>query len=575
MLTTVHGAQPALQLAVKRVLRISDDEVEIQAHAASGWTQNWVFWADGVFSAVHRVFDDDLTRVSMSLNPTWASHLIYAFPLGCWEDIPGDASLDLVRNIVEAYLSIAIDAEWDAPIHVRQAYDDDDQLTAWTLMGLERFTNSNRVDGIPTQARLEIVLATSGGVHTLTLYAGNQAVASGSRTGDGAIAITELNDSGISGSVTLTYTNDLAEADAAYVVASWPLEYTLAEGDDTLKVLQDNGYGNRFAAHIDADADGDPLASGTHSIKLKFKSDTNVESAFGTPVDITLGYRTPSPSDPSYLDGDCTNTRIQFTAATPAWTVATAYAVRQWVTPSTGPAGYAYECTVAGTSHATVEPTWPTTLGQTVTDGTVTWTCRPAVTYRVYDSELDGQVKYEATPTTAAASGGTVTVTLPAIAAAAGVRRPHIAAVCNGIEDLSGLTLDIEYAVSGAVVEPGPNAPVVKISSISGRSLTLAYEYDAGWDDVTPATVKGWLVAEGATPDWGTPDVSQAVASVDGFSRRSGTVELTAGADGHFQWILRIADADGNLSENTDLIGPRWLGTGVPTVPTLELSASA
>lgn len=575
MLTTVHGSQPALQLAVKRVLHLSDEEVEVQAQAAEGWEQNWIFWADGAFSAVYRVGEDEPVSVSLPLNPSWSAHLVYAFPLGCWENLPGAATLDLIRNIVEVSLAVAIDAEWDAPIHVRQAYDDDDQLTLWTLTGLERFSNCNRVDGVPSQARLEIVLATVAGVHTLTLYAGDQAVASGSRTGDGEITLTAENDSGLAGAVTLAYSNDLAVADAAYVVSAWAIEYTLAEGSNVLRVVQDNGYGNRFASHIDSDAAGDALPSGTHSIKLKFKSDTNTESAYGTPVDIVLGYRTPSPSNPAYLDGDYTDTRIRFTGSTPAWTVATAYAVRQWVTPSTGPAGYAYECTHAGTSHAATQPTWPTTLGQTVTDGTVTWTCRPAVTYRVYDSELDGQVKYEATPTTAAASSSTVTVTLPAIAASAGVRRPHIVAVCNSMEDLSGLTLDIEYDAAGAVVVAGPNAPTVQISSIAGRALTLSYEYDAGWDDVTPATVKGWLLAEGATPNWAAPDVSQAVAAVDGFSQRSGTVVLTAVADGLHRWVLRIADSGGNLSENTDLMGPRWLGTGVPTVPTLELSASA
>jgi len=35
--------------------------------------------------------------------------------------------------------------------------------------------------------------------------------------------------------------------------------------------------------------------------------------------------------------------------------------------------GYWYECTVAGTASA--EPTWPLTIGQTVVDGTATWTC--------------------------------------------------------------------------------------------------------------------------------------------------------------------------------------------------------
>jgi len=39
--------------------------------------------------------------------------------------------------------------------------------------------------------------------------------------------------------------------------------------------------------------------------------------------------------------------------------------------------GYYYECTTAGTTGVT-EPTWPTIVGNTVTDGTVVWTCRKA-----------------------------------------------------------------------------------------------------------------------------------------------------------------------------------------------------
>ncbi len=41
----------------------------------------------------------------------------------------------------------------------------------------------------------------------------------------------------------------------------------------------------------------------------------------------------------------------------------------------TTPNTYYYQATVAGTTHASVEPTWPTTIGNTVSDGTVTWTC--------------------------------------------------------------------------------------------------------------------------------------------------------------------------------------------------------
>lgn len=58
-----------------------------------------------------------------------------------------------------------------------------------------------------------------------------------------------------------------------------------------------------------------------------------------------------------------------------AWTAATNYAVGNRVIP-TVVNGYYYEVTAdAGSSHATTEPTWPTTIGSTVVDQDITWTC--------------------------------------------------------------------------------------------------------------------------------------------------------------------------------------------------------
>lgn len=57
-----------------------------------------------------------------------------------------------------------------------------------------------------------------------------------------------------------------------------------------------------------------------------------------------------------------------------AWVASTAYSLTDVARPTTRN-GYAYEVTTAGTTGST-EPTWPTTVGNTVTDGTVVWTCR-------------------------------------------------------------------------------------------------------------------------------------------------------------------------------------------------------
>ena len=79
--------------------------------------------------------------------------------------------------------------------------------------------------------------------------------------------------------------------------------------------------------------------------------------------------------------------RIDLAAAPDDWVTETAYILGDRVSPTT-PNGYWYECTTAGTT-AVGQPTWPTAVGDTVADGTVTWTCRDALEIVYYSSRTD------------------------------------------------------------------------------------------------------------------------------------------------------------------------------------------
>lgn len=75
------------------------------------------------------------------------------------------------------------------------------------------------------------------------------------------------------------------------------------------------------------------------------------------------------------------------------WTAGTAYAIGDVVLPTTNN-GMFYECIIAGTSHATTEPTWTTTNNSRYSDGTVTWIARIGDLLGKFVSAPDGCIAY-------------------------------------------------------------------------------------------------------------------------------------------------------------------------------------
>lgn len=80
------------------------------------------------------------------------------------------------------------------------------------------------------------------------------------------------------------------------------------------------------------------------------------------------------------------------------WTANTAYLLSERIQPTSANInGFWYRCTSPGTTHATTEPTWPTTVGATVVDSGATWTCEGPAPIRgnfnatwVYNSGFGG-----------------------------------------------------------------------------------------------------------------------------------------------------------------------------------------
>lgn len=74
------------------------------------------------------------------------------------------------------------------------------------------------------------------------------------------------------------------------------------------------------------------------------------------------------------VDASTDNGRIVAGYTPGIWQATTTYALGQRVIPMTGPNGFLYECTTAGDSDSG-EPSWPTQIGQSVSDDSAAWTC--------------------------------------------------------------------------------------------------------------------------------------------------------------------------------------------------------
>lgn len=127
-------------------------------------------------------------------------------------------------------------------------------------------------------------------------------------------------------------------------------------------------------------------------LTFKFYTDTGLTSAFSglyqilnrsdfsdNPQDFVLYFGSAQAAGTRTLQA-VSNPGVDQITLTPAdieqvWTASTSYALGALIEP-TSSNGYVYKCTTAGTSSSTTQPTWPTSVGSTVTDNSsIVWTC--------------------------------------------------------------------------------------------------------------------------------------------------------------------------------------------------------
>lgn len=124
------------------------------------------------------------------------------------------------------------------------------------------------------------------------------------------------------------------------------------------------------------------------------------------------------------------------------WAATTAYTLGNLIQPPT-PNGWVYKCTTAGTSSGTA-PTWPLSVGSTVTDGTVTWT-----NYMPYHPATEIQVSLTS-PATGATPGAAINLGTSLTSGSANAKTVYIA-ITNSVASICDTT---GYPQIGLVLNP-------------------------------------------------------------------------------------------------------------------------
>lgn len=480
--------------------------VGVESLFASGYGNRYgILYQDGVKSS-HDYIEEGVKQNSILFAPDLDDFTnVFLEDGGDWADADYDPNFNALD--FEALVGDQGTVEWLARPSIQIRGDTSSQLSSLSISGLKRFTNVVQVPKKPQWGELRVAISNpSGTTYTVSVYQGTELVCEGSRTGNGVITLDEQNLSGVSGSVTITFTAAVTVG-TIFFDCIWPKSYQIHYSTSALSfprtpedTVLDDGFSNYFRYTSTRQS------AGTYNVAIVSVSDTNTArtttAATGTWELVSIpGF----PIRVSYYDGNSTNTRIRFTA------------------PDANS------------------------------------------TYNIYTSQtVGGPIDMSATAATETAGSGEHIVALPSFGAGiTGTHRILVRTVSTGgDEEKGGYLLEIEYS-SGTRLRPRPNTPTIKSVSKSGRTLTVVAVYDDTKAKTPASYLQLFVQAYGTALNYTSAQDQQEI-SVGYGGRVEVTLSYAVASDGFYTFGIRAADIAG-LQDTNVVTFREWLGTAVPT----------
>ena len=361
---------------------------------------------------------------------------------------------------------------------------DNAKLTSWTIAGLRRL-QTIQTDKI-TRGEVPVAITVTGG--TATVEVGT--LCSGSGAVGGSVTLSAINESGVSGSVTVAADTTTG---TATLKARWPksmriLRDTTNPPTTIIETVPFNGADNGELV------DTTILTPATYYYAYQGISDTDDIGTKSTAESIAVTGAPDAPEDLAYVSGNAATTTVGWEASD--------------------------------------------TVG---------------ATYNIYIQNVDDDFLNTYTPSATAAAGAT-SKQLPAITGYPGRAQVLVRAESGGIEEKNGTILALDYDASGVYIAKRPNAPVIRAVTVSsGLSMAVACTYTTNDESASPASLQLFTRTPSGSYNFTSPDATASLGTESG-GVRTGTVSATKVTDGwYFATVKTVTSGgvqcDGNAPE--------------------------